>query len=37
MSRCDAVDSMYQDMAARHRTRFRSVHVSLTQTTRRNV
>lgn len=27
MSRCDAVDSMYQDMAARHRSRFRSVHI----------
>jgi len=28
MSRTDAVESMYQDMAARHRARFRSVHVS---------
>ncbi|GAB7366480.1 hypothetical protein MBLNU230_g8273t1 [Neophaeotheca triangularis] len=27
MSRTDAVESMYQDMAARHRTRFRSVHI----------
>jgi len=27
MSRCAAVDSMYQDMAARHRARFRSVHI----------
>ena len=27
MSRTDAVESMYQDMAARHRARFRSVHV----------
>lgn len=31
MSRTDAVESMYQDMAARHRTRFRSVHVRSTQ------
>ena len=28
MSRTDAVEAMYQDMAARHRARFRSVHVS---------
>ncbi|KAK3674167.1 60S ribosomal protein L20B [Recurvomyces mirabilis] len=27
MSRTDAVDSMYQDMAARHRSRFRSIHI----------
>ncbi|WPH04912.1 Hypothetical protein R9X50_00780900 [Acrodontium crateriforme] len=27
MSRCDAVESMYQDMAARHRSRFRSIHI----------
>ena len=27
MSRTDAVESMYQDMAARHRSRFRSIHV----------
>lgn len=27
MSRCDAVQSLYQDMAARHRSRFRSIHV----------
>lgn len=27
MSRTDAVEAMYQDMAARHRVRFRSVHV----------
>jgi len=27
MSRCEAVDALYQDMAARHRARFRSVHV----------
>lgn len=29
MSRADAVKSMYQDMAARHRARFRSIHVLL--------
>lgn len=28
MSRTDAVESIYQDMAARHRARFRSIHVS---------
>ncbi len=28
MSRTDAVEAMYQDMAARHRSRFRSIHVS---------
>src|ERR1700743_3260081 len=27
MSRCDAVESMYQDMASRHRARFRTIHV----------
>ena len=27
MSRTDAVEAMYQDMAARHRSRFRSIHV----------
>ncbi|KAE9975652.1 hypothetical protein EG328_003103 [Venturia inaequalis] len=27
MSRCEAVDALYQDMAARHRARFRSVHI----------
>ncbi|KAL9116104.1 MAG: hypothetical protein Q9227_000473 [Pyrenula ochraceoflavens] len=27
MSRCDAVHSMYQDMAARHRARFGSIHI----------
>lgn len=27
LSRADAVKSMYQDMAARHRARFRSIHV----------
>jgi len=27
MSRTEAVDSLYQDMAARHRSRFRSIHV----------
>lgn len=31
MSRTDAVESMYQDMAARHRSRFRSIHVRLHQ------
>jgi large subunit ribosomal protein L18Ae len=29
MSRTEAVDALYQDMAARHRSRFRSVHVSV--------
>ena len=29
MSRTDAVDALYQDMAARHRSRFRSIHVRL--------
>lgn len=28
MSRTDAVEALYQDMAARHRARFRSIHVS---------
>ena len=27
LSRADAVHSLYQDMAARHRARFRSIHV----------
>lgn len=27
MSRVEAVEAMYQDMAARHRARFRSIHV----------
>ncbi|KAI5850698.1 ribosomal L18ae/LX protein domain-containing protein [Tricharina praecox] len=27
MSRAQAVDALYQDMAARHRSRFRSIHV----------
>ncbi|KAF2435465.1 ribosomal protein L18ae [Tothia fuscella] len=27
LSRCDAVESLYQDMAARHRARFRSIHI----------
>ena len=27
ISRTDAVESLYQDMAARHRARFRSIHV----------
>ena len=29
MSRTDAVEAMYQDMAARHRARFRSIHVGV--------
>lgn len=29
MSRTDAVEALYQDMAARHRARFRSIHVSM--------
>ena len=29
MSRTDAVEALYQDMAARHRSRFRSIHVIL--------
>ena len=29
MSRTDAVEALYQDMAARHRSRFRSIHVCL--------
>ena len=27
LSRTDAVKAVYQDMAARHRARFRSIHV----------
>ena len=27
LSRVDAVKALYQDMAARHRARFRSIHV----------
>lgn len=27
MSRTDAVDALYADMAARHRARFRSIHI----------
>lgn len=30
MSRTDAVETLYSDMAARHRARFRSIHVSQT-------
>ena len=30
LSRADAVRSLYQDMAARHRARFRSIHVCVT-------
>lgn len=33
MSRCEAVESMYQDMAARHRARFRSVSVCFSPST----
>ena len=29
LSRADAVKALYQDMAARHRARFRSIHVGL--------
>ena len=29
MSRCDAVHALYQDMASRHRARFRTIHVRL--------
>ena len=32
LSRTDAVKSLYQDMAARHRARFRSIHVGLLPT-----
>jgi hypothetical protein len=31
MSRTDAVEALYQDMAARHRSRFRSIHVRIAQ------
>ncbi|KAM5463639.1 60S ribosomal protein L20B [Microsporum audouinii] len=34
MSRTDAVEAMYQDMAARHRARFRSIHVRAAMTSR---
>ncbi|KAM5432593.1 60S ribosomal protein L20B [Microsporum canis] len=34
MSRTDAVEAMYQDMAARHRARFRSIHVRAAMTFR---
>lgn len=27
MTRADAVESLYQDMAARHRARFRTIHI----------
>jgi ribosomal protein L20A (L18A) len=27
MTRTDAVEALYQDMSARHRARFRSIHV----------
>jgi large subunit ribosomal protein L18Ae len=29
LTRADAVKSLYQDMAARHRARFRSIHVRM--------
>ena len=29
LTRADAVKSLYQDMAARHRARFRSIHVRI--------
>jgi len=29
MSRTDAVEALYKDMAARHRARFRSIHVCI--------
>ena len=32
MSRTEAVDALYQDMAARHRARFRSIHVRQSST-----
>lgn len=34
MSRTEAVEALYQDMAARHRARFRSIHVRITLTCR---
>ena len=34
MSRTDAVEALYQDMAARHRSRFRSIHVCCRNSTR---
>lgn len=36
MSRTDAVEALYQDMAARHRARFRSIHVSRGPATKRS-
>lgn len=30
LSRTDAIESLYSDMAARHRARFRSIHVRRT-------
>jgi large subunit ribosomal protein L18Ae len=35
LSRTEAVESIYQDMAARHRSRFRSIHVRPPSTLRR--
>lgn len=36
MSRTEAVEALYQDMAARHRARFRSIHVGLLNPPREN-
>lgn len=36
MSRTDAVEAMYQDMAARHRARFRSIHVRIIRLSNKN-
>ena len=37
MSRTEAVESLYQDMAARHRSRFRSIHVRQTHMKNRSI
>ena len=37
LSRTDAVEALYQDMAARHRARFRSVHVCFHQADLQNL
>lgn len=37
MSRCAAVESMYSDMAARHRSRFRSIHVCFAYSSRKEI
>lgn len=36
MSRTDAVEALYSDMSARHRARFRSIHVSRETSHRRS-